>query len=74
MRLMQASLVDEGDSRAMQIEAGLKVIEKNLSKAHAQIDKHHSRYTNLFLAYFDLREKTDEGEQDRAFQPLGKPL
>ena len=63
-RLMLASLGDEGDSRAMQIEAGLKVIEKKLSKTHARIDKHDTRYTNLFLAYFELRYKTDEGEQD----------
>ena len=61
VRLMQASLGDEGDGRAMQIEAGLKAVEKKLSKAHAQIDRHHTRYTNLFFAYFDLRDKTDEG-------------
>ena len=61
VRLMRASLGDEGDDRAMQIETGLKAVEKKLSKAHAQIDRHHARYTNLFLAYFDLRDKTDEG-------------
>lgn len=61
VRLMQASLSDEGDDRAMQIEAGLKAVEKKLSKAHAQIGRHHTRYTNLFFAYFNLRDKTDEG-------------
>ena len=60
VRLMQASLGDEGDDRAMQSEAGLKAIEKKLSKAHNQIDRLHTRYTNLFFAYFDLKEKTDE--------------
>ena len=59
LRLMLAAIGDEGDDRAMQTEAGLKVIEKKLSKAHAQIDRHHTRYTNLFLAYFDLRDRTD---------------
>ena len=64
VRLMLAALGDEGDSRAMQTEAGLKVIEKKLSKAHTRIDKHHTRYTNLFFAYFDLKDKTDVGEPD----------
>jgi hypothetical protein len=63
-RLMLASLGDEGDDRAMQSEAGLKAIERKLSKAHAKVDKHDTRYTNLFLAYFHLRDKADEGEQD----------
>lgn len=48
----------------MQIEAGLKAIEKKRRKTHAQIGKHDTRCTNLFLAYFALRDKTDEGEQD----------
>lgn len=64
VRLMLAALGDEGDSRAMQTEAGMKVIEKKLSKAHTQIDKQHTRHTNLYLAYFDLKDKADEGEQD----------
>lgn len=62
VRLMQASLGDEGDDRAMQFETGLKAIEKKLSKAHGQIDRHHTRYTNLFFAYFDLREKAEGDE------------
>ena len=64
VRLMLAALGDEGDSRAMQTEAGLKVIEKKLSKAHTRIDMHHTRYTNLFFAYFDVKDKTDRGEPD----------
>ena len=59
VRLMQASLGDEGNDRAMQIEAGLKAVEKKLRKAHDQIDRHDTRYTNLFLAYFDLWGKSD---------------
>ena len=63
VRLMQASLGDEVDDRAMQIEAGLKAVEKNLSKAHARIDRHHTCYTNLFFAYFDLKDKSDESAE-----------
>ncbi len=61
VRLMLAAIGDEGDSRAMQTEAGLKVIEKKLSKAHTRIDKHHTRYTNLFFAYCNVKDKIDEG-------------
>jgi len=61
-RLMLAALGDEGDDRAMQTESGLKVIEKKLSKAHNRIDRLHTQYTNLFLAYFDLKQKSDEAE------------
>ena len=63
VRLMLASIGDESDGRAMQTDAGLKVIEKKLSKAHNQIDRLHTRYTNLFFAYFDLKAKTDEDEK-----------
>ena len=58
--LMLASLVDEGDSRAMQTDTALKVIEKKLMKAYNRIDKHDRHHTNLFLAYFNLRAKSDE--------------
>ena len=61
--LMRASLGDEGDSRAMQTETGLKVIEKKLKKAYNRIDKHDRRHTNLFLAYFNLRAKSEEGTE-----------
>lgn len=62
--LMLASLGDEGDARAMQTETGLKVIEKKLKKAYNRIDKHDRRHTNLFLAYVNVRGKTDEGERN----------
>ena len=52
--LMLTSVGETGDARDMQTEAGLKVIEEKLSKAHARIDEHHTHYTNLFLAYCDL--------------------
>jgi hypothetical protein len=63
VRLLLASLADEGDSRAMQIEAGLKAVEKKLDKAHLQLDKHDTRHTNLYLAYFDLKRKEEESEE-----------
>jgi hypothetical protein len=63
VRLLLASLADEGDSRAMQIEAGLKAVEKKLDKAHLQLDKHDTRHTNLYLAYFGLKRKEEENEE-----------
>lgn len=62
--LVLGSLGDEGDRRAMQIDTALRVIEKKLGKAYNRIDKHDTRHTNLFLAYFDLRDKADEGSKD----------
>jgi len=61
--LMLASLGDESDSRAMQTETALKLIEKKLKTAYNRIDKHDARHTNLFLAYFDLKDKTDGGAE-----------
>ncbi len=59
---MLASLADECDSRAMQTETALKVIEKKLNKAHTQVDRHRRRHTNLFLADFDLRDQLNDAE------------
>ena len=53
----------ENDARAMQSYAALKVIEKTLRKAHRCVDKHDRRYANLFLAYFDLKKKSDESTE-----------
>jgi hypothetical protein len=47
--LVLKSLEDEGDARAMQIEAAVRAIETTLQKAHRQIDRHEARYTKLFL-------------------------
>ena len=60
VNLMLASIGDESDSRAMQAEAGLKVIEQKLNKAHSRIDRLDSRYLNLFLAYYKLKTETAE--------------
>ena len=64
VNLMLASLFDDSDSRAMQMGAGLRAVRNRLNKACRQIDKHDSRQTNLFLAYFDLIKKTDRGSED----------
>ena len=59
--LMLTTVGEVGDARDMQTEAGLKVIEEKLRKAHARMDEHHAHYTNLFLAYCDLKAKADSG-------------
>lgn len=61
--LMLTSVGEIGDSRDMQTEAGLKVIERKLRKAHARIDQHHTHYTNLFLAYCDLKARIEKGRE-----------
>ena len=60
IRMMAEAGCDEGDRRAMQLYAACNVIEKKLRKAYNGIDKHDRCHTNLFLAYVDLREKTDK--------------
>ena len=61
--LMLAAIGDESDARAMQSYAALKVIEKTLRKAHRCVNKHDRCYANLFLAYFDLKNKSDESTE-----------
>ncbi len=58
--LMRAAISYESDARAMQADTALAVIEKKLCKAHSRINKHDRRHSNLFLAYCDLRGKTDK--------------
>lgn len=59
--VLLASLGDEGDTRAMQAETMLKIIERKLQKANIRIDRHDRRHTNLFYAYFDLKQQATEG-------------
>jgi hypothetical protein len=59
--VLRASIGDEGDSRAMQAETVLKVVERKLNKALDQLDRHDSRHRNLFFAYFDPQEQAEEG-------------
>lgn len=62
--LMSVALSESGDRRAMQTETACKVIEDKLRKAYNRIDKHDRRHTNLFLAYFDLKQKGNGAKQD----------
>ena len=62
--LALVSLGDEGDSRAMQMNAALGAIEHKLSKAYNGIDKHDARHSKLFLAYFNFKGEAAMGEQN----------
>jgi hypothetical protein len=55
-RVLRASLQEADDSRAVQADTVLKIIEKLLNKAHTRIDRHDTRFMNLFMAYFDSRD------------------
>ena len=61
--LMRAAISYESDARAMQADSALSVIEKKLAKAHSRINRHDRCHTNLFLAYFDLKDKSDESTE-----------
>jgi hypothetical protein len=39
----------------MQADTVLKIIERLLNKAHTCIDRHDTRFMNLFMAHFDAR-------------------
>jgi len=49
-----------GDSRAVQAESVLSVVDRKLNKALNRLDRHDSRHTNLFFAYFDLKARSEE--------------
>jgi nitrate reductase assembly molybdenum cofactor insertion protein NarJ len=57
--VLRAALEQAGDARAMQAETVLKIVESRLGQAHARIDRHDTRFMNLFLAYFDLKDRAD---------------
>ena len=56
--VLRASFQEADDSRAVQADTALKIIEKLLNKAHTCIDKHDTRFMNLFMAYFDSKDGT----------------
>lgn len=64
--VLLASLEGEGDSRAMQAEAVLQIVDSRIRRAHEQLDRHADRHSNLFFAYFDLRDRSqaEEGDED----------
>lgn len=54
--VLRASVQGEVDSRAMQADTVLKIVEKKLNKAHNCVDRHDARHLNLFVAYCELRD------------------
>ncbi len=63
-RVLRASLQNDGDSRAMQADTVLKIVEEKLNQGHACIDRHDARHLNLFMAYFDLKDGPPEAVED----------
>ena len=53
----------EAAAIAMQAETSLRVIEKKLRKVCRLVDKHDTAHTNLLLAYFGLRAKSEESAE-----------
>jgi hypothetical protein len=64
VRVLRASVQGEDDGRAMQADTVLKIIEHKLRKAHRLVDRHDARHLNLFMAYFDLKERCDRSTAD----------
>lgn len=56
-RVLRCAVQGDGDSRAMQADTVLKIIDRKLCSAHRLIDRHDARHLNLFMAYFDLKER-----------------
>lgn len=61
--VLRAAVQGGDDSRAMQADTVLKIIEARLSEAHRCIDRHSTRHLNLFMAYFDL-SAAEKGSAD----------
>lgn len=53
--VLRAALQEADRSFAVQADTVLKIIEKLLSKTHRCMDRHDTRFMNLFMAYFDTR-------------------
>lgn len=62
--VLRAAVQEEDDSRAMQADTVLKIMEQKLSEARNCIDRHGARHLNLFMAYFELQE-SGEGTAGR---------
>ena len=57
-RVLAESVSGIGDSRAVQAEAVMSVVDRKLNKALNRLDRHDSRHRNLFFAYFDLKARS----------------
>ncbi len=62
--VLRASMSDDYDSRAMQVDTVLRIVEKKLGKAYAQIDRHDRSHHNLFVAYADLKKTLGQATRD----------
>lgn len=58
-----AAIEDEADARASQAETVLRIVRKKLDKAHRRVDRQESRHRNLFLAYGELKERSERDEE-----------
>ena len=58
-KLMSVALSGESRNRFVQAETACRIIEKKLGKAYERIERHDIHHSNLFLAYFDLKGRTD---------------
>lgn len=56
--VLLASIEEEGDSRPMQADTVLRIAKKKLWKVRARIDRQEAEHRNLFLAYFDRKERS----------------
>jgi len=63
-RVLRCSVQGEDDSRAMQADTVLKIVEQKLSRARHLVDRHDAVHLNLFMAYFDLRDRLDDSATD----------
>src|SRR5690606_16915211 len=61
LAVLLASQEQECDSRAMQAEAVLKVVQKKLRQSHNRIDRQEGSHRNAVLAYFELKERKEAG-------------
>ena len=55
--VLRAAMGDDGDARAMQVDAVIGIVEKKLRKARADLDRQDTRNLNLFLAYAELKAR-----------------
>ena len=63
-RTLRAAFEEAGDSRAMQADTVLKLVEQLLNKASTAIDRHDTRFMNLFMAYFDRSDESRHSGKD----------
>lgn len=63
LAVLMASVEDVGDSRAMQAETVLKIVEKKLNKAHTRIDRQETRQRKLFLAHAELQARAEKSAE-----------